>query len=108
MVSTARPTSPSPRHYISPYNTRLLKYRANNSCNYILDDLINGLAKESNNKNSKNVIDKGKAENYSNSSNNSDNTDNNDSGDGNSSNSNKGNKAYRCIGRRGFLTLITS
>jgi len=93
---------------MSPYNTRLLEYRANNSYNYILDDLINGLTKESNNKDGKNVTDKGKAGNYGDRSNNSNNTDDNDSGDGDSSNSNKDNKAYRYIGRRGLLTPITS
>jgi hypothetical protein len=84
---------------MSPYNTRPLENRANNSYNYILNNLINSLAKESNNKDSKNVIDKGKAKNYSNGSNNSDDTDNNNSRDSNSSNSNKGNKTYGCIGR---------
>ena len=79
---------------MSPCDTRLLEDRANNSYNYILDNLINGLAKESNNKDSKNVIDKGKAKNYSNRSNNSNDTDNNNSKDGNSSDSNKGSKAY--------------
>jgi hypothetical protein len=75
---------------MSPRNTRLLEDRANNSYNYILDNLINGLAKESNNKDSKN---------YSNGSNNSNNIDNNNSRDSNSSNSNKGNKARGYIGR---------
>ena len=84
---------------MSPYNTRPLEYRANNSCNYILDNLINGLTKKSNNKDSKKVTDKGKAENYSDGSNNSNNTDNNDSGDGNSSSSDKDNKARGYIGR---------
>jgi hypothetical protein len=99
VVSATRPTSPSPQHYTSPYDTRLLQDRANNSRNYILDDLIDGLAKESNNnKDSENVIDKGKAEKYSDRSNNSDDTDNDDSGDGDSSNSNEGNKARGCIG----------
>ena len=87
------------RNYISPYNTKPLENKANNSYNYILGDLINGLAKESNNKDSKNVIDKGKAENYNNGSNNSNDTDNNNSRNGNSSNSNKGNKARKCIGQ---------
>jgi hypothetical protein len=93
---------------MSPYNTRPLEDRANNSYNYILDDLINGLAKESNNKDGENVIDKGKAKNYSDGSDNSDNTDNNNSGDGNSSDSDKGNKACGYVGRQGLLTPITS
>jgi len=33
VVSTTRPTSSSPWHYISPCNTRLLEDGANNSCN---------------------------------------------------------------------------
>jgi hypothetical protein len=104
VVSTTRPTSSSPQHYISPRDTRPLEDRANNSCNYILDNLINGLAKKSDNKDSKNikdgknVIDEGKAKNYS---------DgfififffyNHDSRDSNSSDSNKGNKARGYIG----------
>ena len=84
---------------MSSYNTRLPEYRANNSYNYILDNLINGLTKESNNKDGKNIIDKGKAGNYGNGSNNSNNMDNNDSGDGDSSSSNKDNKARGYIGR---------
>jgi len=78
---------------MSPRNTKPPENRANNSYNYILDNLINSLAKESNNKDNKNVIDKDKAKNYSNKSNNSNNTDNNNSRDSNSSNSNKGNRA---------------
>jgi len=93
---------------MSPYNTKPPEYRANSSYNYILDDLINGLTKESDNKDGENVINKGKAGNYGNGSNNSDDTDNNDSRDGNSSSSNKDNKAYRYIGRRELLTPITS
>jgi len=73
-----RPTSSSPQHYISPYNTKLLEDRANKSYNYILDDLVNGLAKESNNKDSENIIDKGKTKNCSNGSNNSNDINNND------------------------------
>ena len=84
---------------MSPYNTRPLEDRANNSYNYILGNLVNGLAKESNNKDGKNIIDKGKAKNYNNRSNNSNNTGNNNSRDSNSSNSNKGNKARGYIGR---------
>ena len=85
---------------MSPHDTKPLENVANDSCNYILNNIINGLAKESdNNKDSKNVIDKGKAENYSDGSDNSGDTDNDDSGDGDSSNSNKGNKACRCAGR---------
>jgi len=108
VVSTARPTSFFPRHRISLYNTRLPEYRSNNSYNYILDDFVNGLTKESDSKDSKNVTDKGKAENYSNGSNNSNNTDNNDSGDGNSSNNDEDNEARGCIGRRGLPTPINS
>jgi len=84
---------------MSPYNTRPLEYRTNNSYNYILDDLVNGLTKESNNEDGKNITDKGKAGNYGNGSNNSNNMDNNDSGDGDSSSSNKDNKARGYIGR---------
>ena len=98
MVS-ARPTSSSPQHYISPYNTKLLEDRTNNNCNYILDNFINSLAKKSNNKNGKNVMDKGKAKNYSDGSDNSDDIDNNNSRDSDSSNSDKGNKAHRYAGR---------
>ncbi|XTI82471.1 hypothetical protein V2W45_1326042 [Cenococcum geophilum] len=98
-ISAAQPTSSSPQHYISPCDTKLLENRANNSYNYILDNLANSLAKESNSKNSKNVADKGKAKNYNNSSNNSVNTDNNDFGDSNSSNSDKGNEARGYIGQ---------
>jgi len=93
---------------MSPYNTRPPEYRANDSCNYILDDLVNGLTKESDNKDGDNVTDEGKAENYSDGSNNSNNTDDDDSGDGNSSNSDKDNEACGYIGRRGLLTPINS
>ena len=93
---------------MSPYNTKPLKDGVNNSYNYILDDLVNGLAEESNNKDSENVIDKGKAENNSDGSDNSNNTDDDDSGNSNSSNSNKGNEAYRYIGRQKLPTPITS
>ena len=86
-------------------DTRPLENRANNSCNYILDNLINGLAKESNNKDSENVVDKGKAENYSDGS---DDSDDIDDVDFDSSDSGKGNKARGCVGRRGLLTSITS
>ncbi|XTI86891.1 hypothetical protein V2W45_1329655 [Cenococcum geophilum] len=98
-ASTTRPTSPSPRHYISPYNTKPLEYRANNSYNYILDNLINGLTKESNNKDGNNITDKDKAKNYSDGSNNSNNTDNNDFRDSNSSSSNKDNEARGYTGQ---------
>ena len=83
---------------MSPRNTKPLEDGANDSCNYILDDFVNGLAKESNNKDGENVIDKGKAENNSNGSNNSNNTDNDNFSNSNSSNSNKGDKARRYIG----------
>ena len=84
---------------MSPYNTKPLKNRANNSYNYILDNLINSLTKESNNKDGENVIDKGKAENYSDGSDNSDDTDNDNSGDGDSNSSDKDNEACGCTGR---------
>ena len=74
-------------------NTRPLKDGANDSCNYILDNLVNGLAEESDNKDGENVMDKGKAENNSDRSNNSNNTDDDDSNNSNSSNSNKGDEA---------------
>ena len=99
MVSTTWPTSPSPQHCISPYNTRPPEYRANNSYNYILDNFINGLTKESKNKDSKNVTDKGKAKNYSDRSDDSNNTDNNNFGDSNSSSSNEDNEACGYAGR---------
>ena len=92
---------------MSSCNTRPLEDGANNSCNYILDNLVNGLAKESDNKDSENVIDKGKAENNSDGSNNSDDMNDDNSGDSDSSNSDEGDKAYRCIGRQGLLTPIT-
>ena len=82
---------------------------ANNSCNHILDNIVNGLAKENdNNKDGKNVMDEDKAKNYSNGSNNSGDTDDNNSGDSDSSNSNKGNEARGCVGRQGLLTPINS
>ena len=93
---------------MSLYDTRLSEDRVNNSCNYILDNLVNSLAEESNNKDGENVIDEGKAENDSDGSNNSDNTDDDDSGDSNSSNSDKGDEAHGCVGWRGLLTPITS
>ena len=108
MVSTTQPINSSPWHYISPRNTRPPENRANNNYNYILNNLANGLAEESDNEDGKNIVDKGKAKNYSNGSDNSNNTDNNNSRDSNSSDSNKGNKAYRYIGRQELLTPITS
>ena len=93
---------------MSPRDTRLLEDGANNSRNYILGDLVNSLAKESDNEDGENVIDKGKAENYNDGSDNSDDTDDDDSGDGDSSNSDEGNEARRCVGRRGLLTPIIS
>ena len=83
---------------MSPYNTKLLENGVNDSCNYILNDLVNSLTEESNNKDSENVIDENKAKNNSNRSNNSNNTDDNDSGNSNSNNNNKGDKAYKYIG----------
>ena len=93
---------------MSPRDTEPLENRANDSRNYILDDLVNGLTEESNNKNGENVIDKGKAENNSDKSNNSNDTDNDNSSNSNSSNSNKGDKACRYTGWRELLTPITS
>jgi len=81
---------------MSHHDIKPLKDRANNSHNYILGDLVNSLAKKSDNKDGKNIIDKGKAENYNDGSDNSDDTDNNDSGDGDSSDSNEGNEARGC------------
>ena len=83
---------------MSPYNTKPLEDRVNNNCNYILDNFVNGLTKESDNKNSKNVIDKGKAENNSNKSNNSNNINDNNSNNSNSSNSDEGDEARKYIG----------
>jgi len=86
---------------MSPRNTRPLENGANNSRNYILDDLINNLVEKSNNKDGENVMDKGKAENYSDGSDDSDNSDDTDDDnfrDNNSSNSDKGNKARGCVG----------
>ena len=96
---------------MSPRDTRPPEDGANNSRNYILDDLVNGLAKESDNEDSEdgeNVMDEGKAENYSDGSNDSDDTDDNDSEDGDSSDSDEGSEARGCVGRRGLLTPITS
>ena len=84
---------------MSPYDTKPLKDGANNSCNYILDNLVNGLAEESNNKDGENIINKGKAKNNSNGSDNSDDIDDDDSNNSNSSNSNKGDKAHKYIER---------
>ncbi|XTI88737.1 hypothetical protein V2W45_1331184 [Cenococcum geophilum] len=66
-----------------------------------------------NNEDGKNVIDKGKAENYNNRSDDSGDTDNDgardgdssdgNSSDGNSSDSDKGNEAHGCTGRQGSL-----
>ena len=89
-------------------DTKPLKDGANNSCNYILDDLVNSLTKESNNKDGENVIDKNKAKNNSNGSNNSDNTNDNDFGNSNSSDSNKGDEARRYIKWQRLPTPITS
>ena len=108
VVSAIWPTSFFFWYCMSSRNTRLLEDRVNNSRNYILDDFVNGLAKESNNKDGENIINKGKAENNSDGSNNSDNIDNDNSGNSNSSNSDEGNKAYRYIGWQGLPTLITS
>jgi hypothetical protein len=93
---------------MSLYNTKPLKYGANDSYNYILNDLVNGLTEKSNNKDGNNITDKGKAKNYSNRSNDSDNTDNNDFKDSDSSSNNKDNKACRYTGQQGLLTPINS
>ena len=93
---------------MSLYNTRPLEDRANNSRNYILDDFVNGLAKESNNKDSKNIMDEGKAKNNSDRSNNSNNIDDDDFSNSNSSNSDEGDKACRYIKWRKLPTPITS
>ena len=95
-------------NYISPRDTGPLEDRANNSCNYILGDLVNGLAKESDNEDGENVMDEGKAENYNDGSDDSDDTDDDDSGDGDSSDSDEGNEARGCVGRRGLPTPIIS
>jgi hypothetical protein len=84
---------------MSPHDTKPLKNGANDSYNYILDDLVNGLAEKSNNKDGKNIIDKSKAKNNSNGSDNSNDTDNNNFRDSDSSNSDEGNKACGCIGQ---------
>ena len=106
-VSAARPTSPSPRHYTSPRDTGPPEDGANDSRNYILDDLVNSLAEESdNNEDGENVMDEGKAENYSDGSDDSDDTGDDDSGDSDSSGSDEGNEARGCAGRRGLPTLI--
>jgi hypothetical protein len=92
---------------MSSYNTKLLENGANDSYNYILNNLVNGLAKKSDNKNSKNVINKGKAKNNSDRNDNSNNTDDNNFKDSDSSNSNKSDKAYRCTEWQKLPTLIT-
>ena len=91
--------APSFRYSPSPRNTGPPQDRASNSCNYILDDPVNGLAKKSdysnNNKDGENIIDKGKAENYSDRSDDSGDIDNNAS-DGDSD-GDKGNEARGCV-----------
>jgi hypothetical protein len=84
---------------MSLYNTKPPEDGANNSCNYILDDFVNGLTEKSKNKDGENVIDKGKAKNYSNGSDNSDDMNNNNFGDSDSSSSDEDNKALRYIGQ---------
>ena len=88
-------TSPLPRHSSSPRKTGPPQDRASNSRNYILDDLVNGLAEESNhsdnNEDGENIMDEGKAKNYSDGSDDRGDTDD-DAGDGNSD-SDKGNEA---------------
>jgi hypothetical protein len=107
-VSAAQPTSSSPWHYMSPRDTGPPEDGANDSRNHILDDLANGLAEESDDEDGENVVDEGKAENYSDGSDDSDDTDDDDSGDGDSSDSDEGNEARGCAGRRGLPTPITS
>ena len=94
-----RPISPLLQQSLSFYNIRLLQNKVNSlfkKCNH-----------SNNNKDSKNIVDKGKAKNYSNGSDNSGNTVNNDVGDGDSSNSNNSNEAYGCVGRRESPTFIS-
>ena len=93
---------------MSPRDTKPLKDRANDSRNHILNNLVNGLAKESNNEDGKNIINKGKAKNNNNRSNNSNNMDDDNSNNSNSSNNNKADEACRYIKRQGLLTPITS
>ena len=100
MVSAVRPTSPSPWHCTFSCNTGPPQDRVNDSYNYILNNLINDLAEESNNnKDDENIIDKNKTKNYSDGSNDSGNINNNNSKDSDSSSSDKDNKAHRCVGR---------
>ena len=82
---------------MSLHNTGPLEDGANDSRNYILDNLVNSLAKESDNKDGENIINKGKTENYSDGSDDSNDTDNNNSGDGDSSSSDKGNEVCKYI-----------
>ena len=93
---------------MSFYNTGPLEDGANDSCNYILNNLINGLAEESDNKDGKNIINKSKAENNNNRSNDSDDIDNDDSSNSNSSDSNKGDEACGYIKWQKLLTPITN
>ena len=81
-----------------------------------MQDKINGLAKKcdysNNNKDSENVIDKGKAKNYSDGSNDSGNMVNDDAKDGDgdggdSSDSDNGSKARGYTGRRESPTSIS-
>ena len=78
----------------------------------LLQDKINGLTKEynysNNNKDSKNNVDKGKAENYNNRSDDSSDINNNNFRDSDSSNDNKGNKAYKYIGQQESPAPINS
>ena len=75
-------------------------------------DKVNSLAKKynysDNNKDGENVIDKGKAKNYSNKSDNSSDTVDNNARDGNSSSNNEDNEARGYIGQQGLLIPITS
>ncbi|OCL04048.1 hypothetical protein AOQ84DRAFT_417177 [Glonium stellatum] len=106
---SVRPTSPSPRHSPFPRDTGPPQDRAGNSRNHILEGLVNGLAEESdhsdNNKDGENIMDEGKAENYSDGSDDSGDTDD-DAGDGDSD-SDEGNEARGCAGRRGSPTPIS-
>ena len=95
-----RPTSPLLQQSSSSRDIELLQDN--------LNDLVNGLAEEYNhngdNENSKNIVNKGKAENCNNRSNGSSDMDDDNARDSNSSNSNssdsdKGNEAHKYIGQ---------
>jgi hypothetical protein len=99
-ASATRPISPLLQQSLSSRNFRPPQ------------DKVNGLAEKcdysDNNKDSKNVMDEGKAKNYSDGSDNSGDTVNDNAGDGNSSSSDEGNEVRGCAGRQGLPTLISS